>query len=65
MASFKTMGAPDHAPIKTIVMETKAPLICLMHGDRSNSTKQPARAMGVKHAGSCASGVCGTRWANG
>jgi Cys-tRNA(Pro) deacylase len=49
------LGAPEHATIKTIVMETetKAPLICLMHGDRSISTKQLARAMGVKHVGPC------------
>lgn len=49
------LGAPEHAVIKTIVLETetKAPLICLMHGDRSISTKQLAREMGVKHVGPC------------
>lgn len=51
----RQLGAPEHAVIKTIVLETdaKAPLICLMHGDRSISTKQLARAMGVKHVGPC------------
>ena len=49
------LGAPEHAVIKTIVLETdaKAPLICLMHGDRAISTKQLAREMGVKHVGPC------------
>ncbi len=49
------LGAPEHAVIKTIVMETdaKAPLICLMHGDRVISTKQLARTLGVKHIGPC------------
>jgi Cys-tRNA(Pro) deacylase len=52
----RQLGAPDHAVIKTIVLETdvKAPLICLMHGDRDISTKQLARVMGVKHVGPCA-----------
>jgi Cys-tRNA(Pro) deacylase len=51
----RQLGAPDHAVIKTIVLETdaKAPLICLMHGDREISTKQLARALGVKHVGPC------------
>jgi Cys-tRNA(Pro) deacylase len=49
------LGAPEHAVIKTIVLETeaKAPLICLMHGDREISTKQLARTLGVKHVGPC------------
>ena len=49
------LGAPEHAVIKTIVLETdaKAPLICLMHGDRAISTKQLARELGVKHVGPC------------
>lgn len=51
----RQLGVPEHAVIKTIVLETesKAPLICLMHGDRGISTKQLARAMGVKHVGTC------------
>lgn len=51
----RQLGAPDHAVIKTIVLETdaRAPLICLMHGDREISTKQLARALGVKHVGPC------------
>ncbi len=50
------LGAPEHAVIKTIVLETdaKAPLICLMHGDRSISTRQLSRELGVKHVGTCA-----------
>jgi Cys-tRNA(Pro) deacylase len=50
------LGAPEHAVIKTIVLETdaKAPLICLMHGDCAISTKQLARELGVKHIGPCA-----------
>ena len=52
----RQLGAPDHAVIKTIVLETetKAPLICLMHGDREISTKQLARALCVKQVGPCA-----------
>ena len=46
----RQLGAPDHAVIKTIVLETdtKAPLICLMHGDREVSTKALARLLGAK-----------------
>ncbi len=49
------LNAPEHAVIKTIVLETdaKAPLICLMHGDCAISTKQLARELGVKHVGPC------------
>lgn len=49
------LGVSEHAVIKTIVLETdaRAPLICLMHGDRAISTKQLARALGVKHVGPC------------
>jgi len=50
------LGVPEHAVIKTIVLETdaKAPLICLMHGGRAISTKALARTVGVKHVGPCA-----------
>lgn len=49
------LGAPEHAVIKTIVLETdaQAPLVCLMHGDRSISTRQLARDLGVKHVTPC------------
>ena len=40
----------EHAVIKTLVFETDArePIIVLMHGDREVSTKNLARALGVK-----------------
>ncbi len=45
----------EHAGVKTLVMETEArkPLIVLMHGDREVSTKQLARAIGVKTVQPC------------
>jgi Cys-tRNA(Pro) deacylase len=53
------LGAPEHAVIKTLVLETdaKTPLICLMHGDCEISTKQLARALGVKQVAPCAPDV--------
>ena len=44
------LGVDEHAVIKTLVFETDArePLIVLMHGDREVSTKNLARALGVK-----------------
>lgn len=44
------LGIPEHAVIKTLVMESdpKHPFIILMHGDREVSTKQLARVLGVK-----------------
>lgn len=49
------LGVPEHATVKTIVMETdaKKPLIVLMHGDCEISTKQLARHMGVKSVSPC------------
>ncbi len=45
--------------MKTLVMEDEAarPLIVLMHGDRSVSTKALARAIGVKRVQPCAPAV--------
>ena len=45
----------EHAVVKTLVMEDerKNPLIVLMHGDRQVSTKELARAMGVKTVAPC------------
>jgi Cys-tRNA(Pro) deacylase len=45
--------------VKTLVMEDDAarPLIVLMHGDRSVSTKALARALGVKRVQPCAPDV--------
>ena len=49
------LGIDEHGTVKTIVMETdaKKPLIVLMHGDREISTKQIARALGVKTVAPC------------
>ena len=54
-ASAAALGVDEHTVIKTIVLETgsKAPLICLMHGDRQISTKQLARALGEKTIQPC------------
>jgi Cys-tRNA(Pro) deacylase len=49
-ASARELGVDEHAVIKTLVMESdpRSPLIVLMHGDREVSTKNLARALGVK-----------------
>lgn len=49
------LGVDEHLTVKTIVMETdaKKPFIVLMHGDREISTKQMARAIGVKSVTPC------------
>ncbi len=46
----RELGVGEHAVIKTLVFETDArePLIVLMHGDKEVSTKNLARALGVK-----------------
>ncbi len=53
--SARELGVPEHAVIKTLVMEddTKRPLVVLMHGDREVSTKNLARLLGVKTVTSC------------
>ncbi len=53
--SAEALGVPEHGVIKTIVMETdgKKPILVLMHGDLEVSTKQLARALGVKHVELC------------
>ena len=45
----------EHIVIKTLIMETGEgrPLVVLMHGDRSVSTKELARAIGVKSVAPC------------
>ena len=50
------LGLDHHATIKTIILEdeTKKPFVCLMHGDREISTKNLARARGVKTVVTCA-----------
>ena len=53
--SAEALGVDEHAVVKTLVMETDArrPLVVLMHGDREVSTKQLARALGVKSVRPC------------
>jgi Cys-tRNA(Pro) deacylase len=48
--SSRELGVEEYRVVKTLVMETdkKDPLIVLMHGDRTVSTKNLARALGVK-----------------
>lgn len=57
--SAASLGVEEHAVIKTIVLEDdrKKPLICLQHGDREVSTKNLARAIGVKTITPCAPDV--------
>ena len=51
----KALGVPEHAIVKTLVMEDEArkPLIVLMHGDRKVSTKNLARQAGRKSVEPC------------
>ena len=53
--SAKQLGVDEHSVIKTLVMQDdKAqPLIVLMHGDRSVSTKNLAREIGAKGVEPC------------
>ena len=53
--SARELGVPEHAVVKTLVMEDDAgiPLIVLMHGDRKVSTKELARMIGVKTIAPC------------
>ena len=53
--SARQLGVDEHAVIKTLVMqdERAEPLIVLMHGDASVSTKNLARAIGVKTVEPC------------
>jgi Cys-tRNA(Pro) deacylase len=53
--SARELGVPEHAVVKTLVMEDneKRPLVVLMHGDREVSTKALARALGVKSVSNC------------
>ena len=52
----QALGVPEHAIVKTLVMEDEAkkPLIILMHGDRKVSTKNLARQAGRKSIEPCA-----------
>ncbi len=53
--SSKMMGVPEHAVVKTLIMENEKgdPLVVLMHGDRKVSTKELARSAGVKKIVPC------------
>jgi Cys-tRNA(Pro) deacylase len=53
--SSRELGVPEHAVVKTIVMEDdrRQPLIVLMHGDREVSTKMLARQIGAKAVEPC------------
>jgi Cys-tRNA(Pro) deacylase len=54
--SARQLGWDVHAVVKTLVMqdERARPLVVLMHGDREVSTKNLARAIGVKSIEPCA-----------
>ena len=54
-ASARELGVPEHAVVKTLVMEddAKRPLVVLMHGDREVSAKNLARFLGVKAIAPC------------
>jgi Cys-tRNA(Pro) deacylase len=51
----QALGVPEHDIVKTLVMQDEAgrPLIVLMHGDRTVSTKNLARQAGVKRIEPC------------
>ncbi|HXF77781.1 MAG TPA: aminoacyl-tRNA deacylase [Usitatibacter sp.] len=53
--SSKMLGVPEHEVVKTLVMENEKgePLVVLMHGDRKVSTKELARAAGMKRIAPC------------
>ena len=53
--SAESLGVPEHAVVKTLVMEdeVRAPLLVLMHGDRTVSTKKLARQSGRKRIAPC------------
>ncbi len=57
--SARELGVPEHAVVKTLVMEddAKRPCIVLMHGDHEVSTKALARFLGVKTVVPCAPAV--------
>jgi Cys-tRNA(Pro) deacylase len=54
-ASSSALGVPEHEVVKTLIMETDRgePLVVLMHGDLKVSTKELARAAGVKRIAPC------------
>ncbi|APA86776.1 Cys-tRNA(Pro) deacylase [Paraburkholderia sprentiae WSM5005] len=53
--SSRQLGVDEHRVVKTLVMEDEhaKPLIVLMHGDRTVSTKNLARQIGAKRVEPC------------
>jgi Cys-tRNA(Pro) deacylase len=53
--SARELGVEEHAVVKTLVMQDEAarPMIVLMHGDRTVSTKNLARAIPCKSVEPC------------
>ncbi|AIO67543.1 aminoacyl-tRNA deacylase [Burkholderia oklahomensis] len=53
--SARQLGIDEHVVVKTLVMEDEhaKPLIILMHGDRTVSTKNLARQIGAKRVEPC------------
>lgn len=53
--SARELGVDEHAVVKTLVMEDEGrnPLVVLMHGDLKVSTRELARAIGVKTVAPC------------
>lgn len=53
--SARELGVAEQSVVKTLIMEDerKEPLLVLMHGDRQVSTKELARAIGVKTVSPC------------
>lgn len=53
--SARQLGVDEHRVVKTLVMEDEhaKPLIVLMHGDRTVSTKTLARQIGAKRVEPC------------
>jgi Cys-tRNA(Pro) deacylase len=53
--SARALGWDEHTVVKTLVMQNERgePLIVLMHGDKQVSTKNLARAIGVKSVEPC------------
>jgi Cys-tRNA(Pro) deacylase len=53
--SARQLGVDEHVVVKTLVMEDEhaRPLIVLMHGDRSVSTRKLARQTGAKRIEPC------------
>ena len=57
--SSRQLGVPEAEVVKTLVMQDERgqPLIVLMHGDKQVSTKNLARALGMKSVEPCAPDV--------